>query len=125
MNDLCDSRPFILIVEDYDDLRDTLTALMKLKGYAVESAADGEEAMSIMQDGERLPDLVITDLRMPHDGWTLRRKMLEDEALASIPAIVLSSTNVRGFEDKLRAVAYFEKPVRLPVLVEAIEKYRR
>lgn len=123
MSDKNASRACVLVVEDYDDFRDTLSALLTLKGYSVETAADGQEAMRIMRRGSGLPDLVITDLRMPHDGWALRRDMLADDALARIPAIVLSSSDVRGSEHELQAVAYMEKPVRLADLIELVEKH--
>lgn len=110
----------LLLVEDHADLRETLSDLLRMKGFSVESAADGKKALAMMKNGSS-PNLVITDLRMPYDGWSLRRKMLEDDELSSVPVIVMSAIDARGSD--LQASAYLQKPVDLTELVATIDKH--
>jgi PAS domain S-box-containing protein len=56
----------ILLVEDDDGVREVATASLELHGYKVWSAADGWEALQITQSRSESPDLVLTDVVMPH-----------------------------------------------------------
>jgi DNA-binding response OmpR family regulator len=57
----------ILVVDDNDDIRSMLELLLRREGFAVASAADGEQALALL--AERPADIVITDLFMPErDG---------------------------------------------------------
>lgn len=114
----------VLLVEDNPDLREVLGTALRLKGYSVASAADGIEALSRMKGRAHLPDLVITDLQMPGggDGWSLRRSMLDDAELATVPVVIMSAIAPGDTEQSLHAVAYLEKPVILDELLEVIEE---
>jgi CheY-like chemotaxis protein len=57
--------PFsILLVEDDFDVREALVETLRDRGYEVESASDGEQALHILQGGAR-PGLILLDLMMP------------------------------------------------------------
>jgi len=53
----------ILLVDDVAEQRDIYASLLRQDGYSVRAAADGGEALVLIQ--ESLPDLVVTDLQMP------------------------------------------------------------
>jgi CheY-like chemotaxis protein len=116
---------YLLLVEDNADLREALVQVLTLRGYAVEDAEDGVQALYKMKHNETLPSLVITDLQMPDygNGWLLRQNMLEDTELASIPVVVMSAALPIESKDELHAVAYIEKPASLDLLIETIESY--
>jgi two-component system, OmpR family, KDP operon response regulator KdpE len=81
----------ILVVDDEPQITRVLRASLSSQGYDIRVANDGETALEIMKDWA--PDLVITDLSMPHmDGLELCRKL---RLVTKIPIIVLS---VRGEE---------------------------
>jgi CheY-like chemotaxis protein len=64
----------ILIVEDNPDTRETLADFLAFEGYAVRGAANGQEALTVLQK-EPLPDLILLDLMMPvMDGCEFRRR---------------------------------------------------
>jgi len=64
----------ILIADDEPLTRKSLFEILKLEGYRVSTASDGEEAYRIIES--EIPDIVITDLKMPVvDGLTLLRKI--------------------------------------------------
>jgi two-component system, OmpR family, KDP operon response regulator KdpE len=81
----------ILVVDDEPQITRVLRTTLSAQGYDLRVANDGESALEIMKDWT--PDLVITDLAMPHmDGLELCRQI---RTKAEMPIIVLS---VRGEE---------------------------
>jgi CheY-like chemotaxis protein len=63
-------RARVLVVEDEADLRELLGRWLETKGYEVTEAADGEEAIELLEAGVE-PDVILLDLTMPRmDGWT-------------------------------------------------------
>jgi CheY-like chemotaxis protein len=55
----------VLLVEDDAGLRRTAARTLERAGYTVISARDGEEALTMLEEGHVLPDLVVTDIVMP------------------------------------------------------------
>jgi len=80
-----------MVVEDDLNLRLTLTELLRLQGFAVVTARDGDEGY--LQALAHQPDLIITDLQMPIlDGIELARLIRrENGKLSDIPIIALSA----------------------------------
>lgn len=80
----------ILVVDDDASIRAGLATLLEAVGHEVFTAADGEEALTILRRDRA--DLVVLDLNMPvMDGLTFRLQQLLDPDLANIPVIVLSA----------------------------------
>lgn len=78
----------VLIADDETNLRKVLAALLRREGFTVLSAANGEEALSILERAR--VDLLITDLRMPKlDGMGLLRRLQEEHR--HIPTVVLTA----------------------------------
>jgi phosphoserine phosphatase RsbU/P len=113
--------PRILVVDDNDDNRYTLTLYLELEGYRnVEVAEDGDAAIARL---EREPfDLVLLDVLMPKsDGYQVLTWLKARDRLQNLPVIMVSSLNemasvVRCIE--LGAVDYLNKPFD-PVLLRA------
>ena len=81
----------ILVVDDEPQITRVLRRSLATRGYEVQVAADGEEALDLFRHW--VPDLVITDLSMPHiGGLELCRRL---RAISPVPIIVLS---VKGEE---------------------------
>jgi two-component system KDP operon response regulator KdpE len=81
----------VLVVDDEPQITRVLRTVLSSHGYQVHTAAEGESALSDFKDWS--PELVITDLYMPHmDGVELCRRIRE---VSAVPIIVLS---VRGEE---------------------------
>lgn len=111
----------VLIVDDDRDIRETTQLLLEEHGHRVICAANGQEALHLMQQGPR-PDFVVLDLMMPvMSGWELREQMLGDPALATIPTIVISGdTKAVQRRDDLRVDGYLSKPFELDDLLGQI-----
>lgn len=80
----------ILLVEDDTDILAFNKRLLTAEGFDVKTATDGNEASSLL--ASTLPDLVITDLMMPHkSGNELLQEIRRNELTAHIPVIILSA----------------------------------
>ncbi len=64
----------ILIIEDHDDAREALRALLELEGHEVEAAASGPRGVEIAR--ERHPDIALIDIGLPEvDGYEVARRL--------------------------------------------------
>lgn len=101
----------VLVVDDDEDVRNFLTAELK-ESYRVIACKNGEEALQAALT--QLPDLVISDIKMPEmDGYTLLKKLKSNSNTNHIPVILLtsnadSSDRIQGLDKG--ADAYMTKP---------------
>lgn len=111
----------VLVVDDDDFIRGSLTEALGDEGYEIRGAAHGQEALAVLTDWR--PDVILLDLMMPvMDGWTFRTEQQKDPAHAQIPVIVLSATrDLRQHAESLNAAAAFLKPFDLNELLATIE----
>jgi len=84
-------RPRVLVVEDDDDQRSTVSNVLRDRGYSVTEATDGVEALKSLRH-DRTVDVVLLDLRLPNmDGWAFRVEQRRDEALCDVPVVVMTA----------------------------------
>jgi DNA-binding response OmpR family regulator len=116
--------PRILLVDDDPNLLVLLADQLRLDGFEVQTARDGDEALSRLRGG--WPDLLIIDMMMPRmDGLTLAREI---KAQADLPIIVLSAIDIADSKaDLLEEVAedYVTKPFHYPELRARIGRVLR
>ena len=55
----------VLFIEDDPDVREATSLILKLKGYDVRAAGSGEEAYAAIADSDEIPDLILSDFRLP------------------------------------------------------------
>ena len=80
----------ILIAEDERDIRDLIAFTLRFAGYEVLTANNGEEAVQMTQ--KELPDLVLTDVRMPKmTGYEACKQIKADPRTQHIPVVFLSA----------------------------------
>lgn len=111
----------LLVVDDNEDNRYTLTRRLQREGYAnLTSAADGRQALELL--GARSFDLVLLDVMMPDlNGYEVLERMRADNRLRHIPVIMISALDeidsvIRCIE--LGAEDYLSKPFN-PTLLRA------
>jgi two-component system KDP operon response regulator KdpE len=114
----------ILVVDDDDAIRNTLTQHLRTNGFDVVGAQNGVEAFE--RFGATRPDLVLTDLAMPGgDGFALIQQI---RGAGDTPVLVLS---VRGGDvDKVRALDlgaddFVTKPFSVPELLARVRAQLR
>jgi CheY-like chemotaxis protein len=80
----------ILVAEDERDIRDLIAFTLRFAGYEVITANNGEEAVQLTR--ETIPDLVLTDVRMPKmTGYEACRLIKAEPATQHIPVVFLSA----------------------------------
>ena len=94
-------QPHVLVVEDEDALAELLQYNLKKEGFRVTVAADGEEAMMLVE--ERQPDVVILDWMLPKiSGIEVCRRLRSRQETRNLPIIMLTA---RGEEaDRIRGL---------------------
>lgn len=104
----------ILIVEDMPQIRGLLEVTLRFKGYPVESASNGLEALEKIK--EVRPSLIIADILMPKmDGYAMVYHLRKNPETRNIPVVFLSATYVtkedKDFALSLGALRFLEKPI--------------
>ena len=80
----------ILVAEDERDIRDLITFTLKFAGHEITPATNGEEAVKLAK--EKLPDLIMTDVRMPKmTGYEACKAIKSDGTTKHIPVVILSA----------------------------------
>ncbi len=115
----------ILIVDDEKDITETISFMLKAKGYEVIEGYDGEEGLKLAK--ENMPDLIILDVMMPKiNGYKIARLLKYDTKYKHIPIIMVTA---RGQDaDKLigeetGADEYITKPFEFEEILNAVNKY--
>jgi two-component system chemotaxis sensor kinase CheA len=98
----------VLLIDDSAFFRNMLAPVLKAAGYAVTTAAGGEEALALFQKGRRF-DVVLTDIDMPGmSGFDLAERLHNDPRTAGIPIIGLSSMISQEFIERGRQVGFHD-----------------
>jgi CheY-like chemotaxis protein len=113
----------VLYVEDAAVIRDTISRLLKLSGYQVAYAKNGEEGVQKAKSWK--PDVVLMDLRMPvMDGYQAIDEIKSDPELSHIPVFVITAWSNKKERTQAKLVGadqFFVKPPDLDQLIAAIE----
>jgi CheY-like chemotaxis protein len=115
-----ESAPAVLIVDDDDDVRETLRACLEEEGFLVRTARNGLEAFAQLDEGVK-PRLILLDLMMPEmNGWEVLERLRSDQERAAIPVAVMSGSH-RG---EVHAADYVvPKPFDLGAMVELVREH--
>lgn len=113
----------LLIVDDDTVNVDVLKTYFINQGYAILTASDGQEALSILE--KEIVDIVITELMVPKiDAYLLKESMLSKSSTKDIPVIVIShlktETTIRRTY-RLGIFYYLQKPIILEELLGIVE----
>lgn len=115
----------ILIVEDDADSRVFLERALKGKGYTVETAVNGVDALD--KAAKSMPDLIISDIMMPEmDGFELCRMIKTSEQLRKIPFVFYTATYTDSKDEELAmslgASRFIVKPMEIELFLESIRE---
>jgi len=114
----------ILIVEDNALNIKLFCDLLAAHGHEPEAVTDSRNALDVAR--EFGPDLVITDIQLPHvSGLELIRLLRADEQLADVPIMAVTAYSAIGDEERLRAAgaqAYVSKPISVVRFAQTVEE---
>lgn len=114
----------ILVVEDQESIRRMIEALVKARGYQVQAATNGAQALEMI--GRDTPDVVLLDLMMPgqFDGLDVCRRLRTNPETQDLPVLII--TAVAEPEVKARALdagatGFYNKPFSPIALLKELE----
>ena len=114
----------ILLIDDEEDITETVATMLRLKGYDVITAYNGSEGLANARS--ECPDLILLDIIMPvTDGIDVCVELKADKATMGIPVIMFSALRenlaiVKAYE--AGANDYVIKPFNLPALLNRMNR---
>lgn len=113
----------ILVVEDDDDVRGALAAVLEAHGYSVIEAENGRAALQHLRNA--LVCLILLDLFMPEmNGWAFRMEQMKDARIAPIPVVVISADSAAAKRAVAPGVvAVVTKPVEFDHLLQIVGQH--
>jgi two-component system cell cycle response regulator DivK len=113
----------ILIVEDNALNIKLFCDLLAAHGHDPQAVTDSRQAIDVAHDFS--PDLVITDIQLPHvSGLELIRMIRGDKKLAGIPIMAVTAYSAQGDEERIRAAgaqAYVSKPISVVRFAQTVD----
>ncbi len=115
----------ILIVDDEQDIVETLKFMLEAQGYVCFCAYDGETGLNMAK--ELLPDLMILDVMMPKiNGYKISRLLKYDTKYKDIPIIMVtarSQDDDRAIGEETGVNEYITKPFELDDVIAKVKEY--
>ena len=112
----------ILVVDDEQRMRKLIKDFLKVKGFNIMEAEDGEKALEVFSQNKNKINLILLDVMMPKlDGWSVLRQIRQE---SKVPIIMLTARGEEqdelfGFE--LGVDEYISKPFSPKILVARVE----
>ncbi|MGK7890598.1 MAG: response regulator, partial [Leptolyngbyaceae cyanobacterium] len=117
--------PYILMVEDNDANISTMHSYLEARGYQVQVAKNGKDAIALIQSQH--PGLILMDIPMPGmDGFETIHHIRQHDSSANIPIIALTALATESDRDRCLAAGandYLSKPVKLRLLASTIQQH--
>ncbi len=114
----------ILLIDDAKDMRSLIKCLLQPEGYEIAEAANGQEALDILEK-DSAPDLILLDHNMPVMDGPMFLKVAEKkypQIFAKVPIILLTAT-VSHEMPITHATEVISKPVKIDTLLTLVAKY--
>lgn len=112
----------VLVVDDDANIRDLMRRFLEQRGFAVRTAASGEEGLQLAK--ELRPCAITLDAVMPGmDGWEMLAALKTNEQTAAIPVVMVTMLDSAGKGFSLGVSDYLVKPVDWDLLAATLHKY--
>jgi len=112
----------VLVVDDVPEIRTTMSEILKYKGFAVDQATDGQEAIELLSS--RFYDIVLSDIAMPRKDGMEVLQYIKNSTPDTICIMITGFGSIEGAVEALRlgAFDYLSKPIKPSEVVVVIEK---
>lgn len=116
------TRTTVLVVEDAGSLCEMISSMLRDSGYSVLQAADGAEALSLLESNGDGVQLVLTDIVMPRmSGKELARRL--SEVRPDLPVLFMSGyVEDPVLQGVSNGASFLRKPFTAHVLIEAVRR---
>jgi CheY-like chemotaxis protein len=118
----------ILVIDDDEDIRNTIKSVLETESYRVLTAENGKDGLDkLMALGEQLPRLILVDLMMPiMDGLQFLQTVESQhkETIGKIPIVLATAKgSVKALPEHPLMAEHLRKPMDIDVLFKIAEKY--
>lgn len=117
--------PLVLIVDDNEKNRRLAADVLSFAGFQALEAATGAEGLALA--AERLPDVILMDLRLPDmDGADAARMLRADGSTARIPVVAMSALPLEGsgsWLDEAGFAGSLEKPIQIATFADEVRRF--
>lgn len=113
----------ILLVDDDNEIIETMKAVLGSRGYDILIARDGNQGLAIAE--KESPDLVILDMMMPKRSGFLVLERLRRNQEEMLPVIMITAnegSRHRAYAEMLGVSEYLRKPFAMDKLVETVDR---
>lgn len=112
----------VLVVDDEEGIREVVDMILSAEGYEVVAAADGAAALAAA--GERPPDVVLLDMRMPGmDGWQFAEAYRQAPGRHAPIVVMTAAQDAASRASEVAADGCLAKPFDLDELVRTVERF--
>ena len=111
----------VLVVEDNDDLRASISEILALSGFLASGAEHGKAALDQLEQSPTPPALILLDLNMPvMDGMTFLQRLKEIPHLREIPVLLMTA---QPSPPSLEVAAILPKPFAFNSLLSLVKRF--
>lgn len=113
----------ILLVDDDNEIVESMRTVLESKGYRIMVARDGNSGLTIAE--RESPDLIVLDMMMPKKSGFLVLEKLKGRSGGLIPTIMITGnegSRHRAYAEMLGVRDYIRKPFAMEKLVKSVEK---
>jgi len=108
----------ILVVDDEQDIRDSVRTILIANGYKVATAVDADDCLQKVRDIK--PDLILLDIMMPGTPVDQIIKQIKDIKIAYMSVVRISDARKRGLCSQSNIVDFFQKPFNVSDLINRV-----
>ncbi len=115
-----DSSQPVLVVEDDESTRLLIRMSLESAGYLVDVAANGEDAIGLLESGCR-PSAIVADVGLPGavDGWAVRERA---RSIVGATPVIIISAHGDDSETPAPDVSFLLKPFDMDVLIDLVDR---
>lgn len=116
----------VMVVDDSVTVRKVTSRFLERQGMEVILAKDGIDAINLLQDSDRVPDVMLLDIEMPRmDGFEVASRIRHTSRLQHLPIIMITSRTGDKHRDRAMSLGvnkYLGKPYQEKLLLETIQE---
>jgi CheY-like chemotaxis protein len=114
----------LLIVDDDQDIRETIACVLELHGHTVMTASNGYEALRMLREATSCPRMIFLDLRMPvMNGWEFLEEFVRLPQCSNVPVVVLTADRTAPSQMIDGIAGFLLKPLEVSDILNAVGRY--
>jgi two-component system chemotaxis response regulator CheY len=112
----------VFLIEDDPDIRDALSQILGLEGFAVQAAENGQEGLNQLRSMPTTPDMILLDIMMPvMDGYQFLEERQRDPGIRKIPVLILTANQSSDNTRLVDIQGFLRKPLDLEKLISTMQ----